>query len=382
MPHPVVLTPTLAEELIRYATFAYRCSKCTTRPPVRHWRVLVSLLALIQLAYIGAVFWPRRQRLLQGARAFIRQALSGEPTRFMQYALLDAPSRAVRDYIDNGAGHMYALLSQQFDLRLDALVNAAMSQAERLAIDPDMPSGVSSLISDTLHRVGPEISRAIRRHAESSILSPFTIRFGASRNGGHHITPQVAPVVDDSVQRPPLINNAVRTTTDHSLVSLTGAEIVSFANPISVQSPQRHPKLFRDNSLWKYLARLLGLLVVDIAGRVLHLVRRARAHVLYKLQPFDRSMWACFKDPQVWPSRFAGLRNAQALPNVLQCCFRSTLHHALRGFLTTVLDIQCHWRYAVSNLASRAVVVRRVLCAGCDRRVPGCLIYRRIRNCK
>jgi hypothetical protein len=255
------------------------------------WR-RVSAFVLTFAAFI-VVFWPRRRRLLQLSRVFIHDALAAQSNRLVRYAaLFDVPTRAVRGYIDDRAGRMYTLLSKQFELRLDAIVDAAIEQAKRVAIDPDMPQGVSDLIADTFERAGPEIVRAIRRHAEVTILTPLARRF--------------RPLSSETL--PQRVIGALPLHADIDGSTLNRVIVPPLHRPpehdaLGHISPRRRPLLFQPTSSFRSAAlritRFALLMIARFGLIVASACRAARSHVLYTLQPFDRSMWACFKNPQV-----------------------------------------------------------------------------------
>ena len=241
----------------------------------------------------------RRERLLNRWRLLLNHAaaltLGGSK-------LLNEPARAVRGYIDESAGRVYSILVRQFDLQLDRLVDAALRQAKSVLIDPDMPHGVSSLISDTLERIGPELTQAIRKQADVAILRPIARRLQPDGWQG----PRTAP----------------NSRTSHHLGATRGAVpgralsgqnvLPELGNPSSTPQPlflpayhSPRPALLRRSirtpcAIFHEAAHRAIFCLMTLARWAAAVIRAARAHVLYTLQPFDRSMWSCFRDPQYW----------------------------------------------------------------------------------
>lgn len=271
--------------------------------------MLISAL-LTSLATAPILFYHRR-RIILLIKALIDRAAALSSSTGHYSVLLDQQAQAVRSYIDHSAGHMYALLATRFESQLDRLVDSALLQAKALIIDPDMPVSLSNLLADSIDRIRPELTRAIRRKANTAILSPLVRRLKLSRDST--LSNLGAGELATLHHKPREHGAASVATRRHSItheVTLTQSER-SFHS--------RSPLLLqRGRTTLPDLAREVLLCMMWPLQKCMNMSisihRTARAHVLYTLQPFDRSMWSCFQDPQYW---FFNLLGATPLPSWL-----------------------------------------------------------------
>lgn len=259
------------------------------------------LILLVFFVSSVAIFTPfasarHRERLLKRWRWLLKHAVT---LTLGGSRLLNEPARAVRGYIDESAGRVYSILVRQFDLQLDRLVDAALRQAKSVLIDPDMPHGVSSLISDTLERIGPELSQAIRKQADVAILRPIARRLQPDGWQG----PRTAP----SSRTPHHMGATLSAVSGRAILGQSPGPGLGHLSNVPTFPAYRSPRpaLLRRSirtpcAVVHETAHIVIVCLMTLARWSAAVICAARAHVLYTLQPFDRSMWSCFRDPQYW----------------------------------------------------------------------------------
>eukprot|EP01138_Halocafeteria_seosinensis_P001233 gb/GECG01001262.1/.p1 GENE.gb/GECG01001262.1/~~gb/GECG01001262.1/.p1 ORF type:complete len:659 (+),score=62.77 gb/GECG01001262.1/:1-1977(+) len=185
---------------------------------------------------------------------------------------------SAQSYLSGSRQRLEYSFQQQFHDKISKAIDLASVFLKKSAIDKDMPEVIKHLLNDSIDAVLPDLKQQMFHRAQSW-LSPA--RHLGFLSAASPLTTAINRRINFSANARTLASARHRLAQRAKALAVTGTPVLETNYSSEFSHNGSNSKFIRD-------ARRCGRLVI-------YRYDRLRAQILYSLEPFDKSTWACLK---------------------------------------------------------------------------------------